>query len=364
MAKIAVVALLLMLLPSYGRAELIPGTRAPEFPKEALWLSGQKLSLSGELKGKVVLIEFWEYTCINCIRTFPRLKELYSRYRPFGFEIVGVHKGEFGFASEVENAARAYKRFALPYPVIADVKDKLWKLYDSNGWPNSFLVDQQGVIRDVHHGEGGYGKIEKGIQDLLRQRNPAIDFSHLPIAPDKPLFGASCGLQTDEIFVGYLRGSRRSGTLANSEGFQREVAVVYKPTSRRVTGGFFAEGWWLNRADNFESVAGSKPKAPVSLGITYQARDVYAVLGNASKKPVEVWVTRDGQPIPEGLRGKDVRLDADGQTVMTVDDHRMYYVLSKEDDQNHELIFLPKQPGLEIYSFSFGNRCLEHFDRL
>jgi len=360
---IRIVVVLLLLWPCRVMAELPIGSRAPEFPKDALWLSGQKLSLAGELKGKVVLVEFWEYTCINCIRTFPRLKELYSRYRPFGFEIIGVHKGEFGFASEVENANQAYRRFALPYPVIADVKDKIWKLYDSNGWPNSFLIDQGGVIRDVHHGEGGYGKIEKSIQDLLLRGNPAIDFSHLPIEPDKPLFGASCGLQTDEIFVGYQRGSHR-GTLANSEGFQRERAVVYAPTSRRVPGGFFVEGWWLNRADNFESVAGSRPKERVSLGIAYQARDVYAVLGSSSKKPLEVWVTRDGRPVPEALRGKDVHLASDGQTVITVDQRRMYYVLTKEDDENHELALIPRRAGLEIYSFSFGNRCLEHFDRL
>jgi len=364
MANVVVVVLLLLLWPSCAGAELTPGTPAPEFPKDALWLSAQKPSLSSDLKGKVVLVEFWEYTCINCIRTFPRLKELYRRYQPFGFEIIGVHKGEFGFASQVENVVRAYNRFALPYPSIADVKDKIWRLYDSNGWPNSFLIDQDGVIRDVHHGEGGYGKMERSIQDLLRRRNASIDFSPFPIAPDKPLFGPPCGLQSDEIFVGYRRGSSWGGQLANSEGFQRERAVVYQPTSKRVPRGFFVEGWWLNRADDFESVAGSKPKARVSLGITYQARDVYVVLGSSSKKPVEVWVTRDGRPVPEVLRGKDVHLASDGQTVVTVDQHRMYYVLTKEDDENHELVLLPRKAGLQVYSFSFGNRCLEHFDRL
>ncbi|MBM3800844.1 MAG: redoxin domain-containing protein [Acidimicrobiia bacterium] len=237
--KILITVLGPLIFASLGMAELAPGTRAPEFPKDAIWLGSPRLSSTGELKGKVVLIEFWEYTCINCIRTFPRLKELYRRYRPFGF------------GSEVENAIRAYKRFHLPYPVVADVKDKIWKLYDSHGWPNSSLIDQDGIIRTVHHGESGYGQIEKAIQDLLKHRNPNIDFSGLPIAPDTVLFGAQCGLQTSEIFVGYKRSSPKG--IANAEGFQRERAVVYAPTNRRGPGVFFVEGWWLNRADNFES---------------------------------------------------------------------------------------------------------------
>jgi len=355
-------AVVLLIWPTGLLAELTPGTPAPEFPKEVLWLGTQRTSLSA-LRGKVVLVEFWEYTCINCIRTFPRLKELYRRYQPFGFEIIAVHKGEFGFASQFENVLRAYQRFALPYPAIADVKDKIWKLYDSNGWPNSFLVDQDGIIRDVHHGEGGYGKVEEVIQALLKKRNRALDLSGHPIPPDKPLFGPTCGIQSDEVFVGYARGASWSGQIANPEGFQREQSVVYKPTTERVTRGFFAQGWWLNRPDDFESVAGSKPRARVSLGITYKGRDVYAVL-SVAKKPVTVAVTRDGPPIPEGLRGKDLRLAPDGQTVVTIDEPRMYYLITQEDQESHELVLEPTAAGLRISSFSFGNRCLESFDRL
>jgi peroxiredoxin len=354
----------LMVCPLWLFGELTPGTPAPDFPKDSIWLNSGPLSLHTELRGKVVLIEFWEYTCINCIRTIPRLKELFRRYQPYGFEIVGVHKGEFDFGTRSENVAQAVRRFQLPYPVIADVKDKIWKLYDSNGWPNSFLVDASGVIRHVHHGESGYGELETGIRQLLKQKQPSLDFSSLPIPADQPVFGPSCGLQSDETFIGYVQGSLWGGEIANSEGFQREQAVVYQPTKKRVKRGFFVEGWWLNRRDSFESVTATSPKAPVSLGITYFARDVYAVLGRSAKKPVDVVVLQDGKPIPREQVGKDVRIDSNGNTALTIDEPRMYYLVTQQDDRTHELQLFPKSAGARVYSFSFGNRCLENFDRL
>src|SRR5262249_50764182 len=110
-----------------GLGQLPPGTPAPEFPGKPIWLgSGTPLSMQ-KLRGKVVIVDFWEYTCINCIRTFPHFKKLYERYHEAGLEIIGVHKGEFAFASDEKNVERAYRRFGLPYPVIADVRDAIWK---------------------------------------------------------------------------------------------------------------------------------------------------------------------------------------------------------------------------------------------
>ena len=117
-------------------------------------------------------------------------------------------------------------------------------------------------------------------------------------------------------------------------------------------------------ADDFESVSGSRPEKEVSLGITYQGRDVYAVFNRSPKGPAELVVTRDGHPIPAPLRGKDVRVNPQGQTFMTIDEPRMYYVITQEDSSTHELRFSPKSGGVRICSFTFGNRCLESFDRL
>ncbi|MGB7291210.1 MAG: redoxin domain-containing protein [Thermodesulfobacteriota bacterium] len=365
--KLKSLTLTLLILTYSGTvfAELTPGTPAPEFPKDAIWIgtNGKRLSME-EFKGKVVLIDFWEYTCINCVRTFSHLKEWYRRYHKDGLEIIGVHKGEFDFASDPENVKRAHKRFSLPYPAIADVDDKIWDLYDSNFWPNSFLIDRNGIIREVHNGEGDYGKFEKEIQNLLKQNHPELDFSKYDIPPDKPLFGSGCGEQSEEIYIGYLRGSKWGGEIANSEGFKPEKTVDYAPTENRVKRGFFVKGGWTNRKDFFESVTPSEPDDASYLGITYRGRDVYSVLGRGTEEPAILVVTRDGLPIPRSMRGQDIMEDNQGQTLIKIDEPRMYYVVTKEDDKPHELSFFPKKGGIRIYSFTFGNKCLENFDRL
>lgn len=345
-------------------AELTPGTKAPDFPRNSIWLGGGSHSFKTDLKGKVVLVDFWEYTCINCIRTFPHLKELYRRYHKYGFEIIGVHKGEFAFASIAANVEAAYKRFKLPYPGIADVNDKVWNEYNCNTWPDSYLVDGSGVIRLNHQGEGNYGELEMQIQKLLKQIHPELNFSNYRIPPDIDLFSKGCGKQSDEIYIGYERGGLWGGKIANSEGFKDDKIVFYKPTTKRVQRGFFVQGKWHNGPDSFTSVSSSSSKDIVSLGITYYGRDVYSVLGDKEKHPVDIIVTRDGKPVPKSMCGKDMRINKEGETYIRIFEPRMYYIITKENANKHELKFFPAEAGVSIYSFTFGNKCLENFDRL
>jgi len=346
-------------------AELTPGTPAPEFPSNAIWLGtdGHSISMKS-MRGKVVIVDFWEYTCINCIRTFPHLKQWYRRYHDLGLDIIGVHKGEFAFASRAANVRRAYLRFKLPYPSIADVNDQVWMDYDCNTWPDTFLIDGKGIIRYVHQGEGEYGGFEHEIQKLLEEGHPELDLSRFSIPPDHPLFGPQCGEESQETYIGYARGSLWGGEIANPQGFHPDEVVDYKSTSKRVTRGFFVEGEWRNEADDFEAVVASTPANPVKLGIDYKGRDVYAVLNRGASHPVTVTVLRDGKPIPKAMRGKDIRVDKDGKTYIEIDAPRMYYVVTKEDAGKHELVFEPRSAGVRICSFTFGNRCLENFDRL
>lgn len=340
------------------------GSKAPDFPKDAIWLGSGPHSFATDLKGKVVLVDFWEYTCINCIRTFPHLKQIYDRYHKDGFEIIGVQKGEFAFASDPDKIKQAYERFKLPYPGIADVKSTIWGIYQCDTWPESFLVGRDGTIREVHKAEGDYGQLELKVQELLKEGHPELGFSNIVVTPDKPLFGPDCGEQSEEIYVGSERGGQWGGQIANGEGFQPGKVVDYESTDKRVQRGFYVEGKWLNHPDDFESVAPSTPQSPVSLGITYKGRDVYSVLDRTPDKPVELTVTRDGQPVPADRRGVDVKADADGQTYVTIDESRMYYIITKEDDGTHDLRFYPRSAGARICSFTFGNKCLADFDRL
>ena len=335
-------------------------------PRDLYWMEGRKVS-NADLQGRVVLYDFWEYTCINCIRTFPHLKQWYARYRDAGLEIIGIHRGEFGFAMQPANSERAYRRLKLPYPSIADRNDQLWHAFDSNTWPNSFLTDRSGVIRIVHSTEGDYGKLEREIQALLKQGHPELDFSKFDIPADKPISGPECGEETEEIYVGYDKGSHWGGALANDEGFQPNNVVDYRATKRRTTRGCFVQGKWRNRPDDFEAAAISTDAAPVSVGIRYTAREVYGVFDRASKEPARWRVTRDGKPIPPELRGKDILVDEQGNTTLNVDESRMYYLIAREDEDPtkfHELQLFAETTGARICSFTFGNRCLEDFDRL
>jgi thiol-disulfide isomerase/thioredoxin len=355
-------ALLVFAVATTGLAERQPGTPAPEFPSKAIWLgNGAPLTMQ-QLRGKVVIVDFWEYTCINCIRTFPHLKDLYTRYHDAGLEIIGVHKGEFEFAADEKDVAAAYRRFGLPYPTIVDVRDAVWRAYDCRAWPDAFVVDRSGIIRGVHQGEGGYGALEGLVQRLLKEGHPELNFSSFSIPKDMEIFAPSCGPMSDELMIGTKWGP--ATRIANIEGFEPGRAVDYKATSKRVHNGFFVEGSWKNQPDDFESAENPKPGRSVSLGISYQGREVYAVLDRGSKEPVEVVVTRDGAPVPEPLRGRDIKARPDGQTVLIIDEPRMYYVIQGEDDGTHELVFSPTKKGARICSFTFGNHCLENFDKL
>ncbi|HZV13602.1 MAG TPA: redoxin domain-containing protein [Candidatus Kapabacteria bacterium] len=179
MMKKIFLLVLICFFPIGSFAELKPGTTAPGIPTDAIWITEDKPTYAnGELKGKVVLVDIWDCECYNCIHTFPHLKELYSKYKKYGFEILGVHKGEFARAqTDTAYVARKYAQYGLPYPCIADTKDVLWNAYGSTCWPNEFLVDRNGVIQLNIQGEGNYDVLEKKIQELLKQDHPEYDFS-------------------------------------------------------------------------------------------------------------------------------------------------------------------------------------------
>ncbi|HMI31348.1 MAG TPA: redoxin domain-containing protein, partial [Candidatus Limnocylindrales bacterium] len=211
----AAIALALFLASSPPRAgaELTPGTPAPDFAGNHTWLNSGPLSLKRELKGKIVLVDFWEYTCINCIRTLPALKRIYSRYKAYGFEIIGVHAPEFDFAYKPENVAIGTKRQRIPWPVVVDSDFSIWRAYDSNSWPNKFLIGTRGIISRQHSGEGAYGELERQIRAEIKKANPKATFPVTwPIPPDTDDFNPSrCGAMSEETYVGTKRGSNWGG---------------------------------------------------------------------------------------------------------------------------------------------------------
>ena len=178
---------------------------APEFSGIKGWLNGPPFTISA-LKGKVVLLDFWTYSCVNCIRTLPHIKSLYQKYSGDRFVLVGVHTPEFQFERSPENVAAAVKRFDIRYPVALDSDNVTWKLYGNQYWPRQTLVDSKGIIRWEHAGEGDYGEMEEQVRKLLGETGQGLPHNRTNIGTkEEESEVKSPAMVTPEIYLGSLR---------------------------------------------------------------------------------------------------------------------------------------------------------------
>ena len=335
-------------------------TQAPEASVPSTeWVNSSPLTMSG-LRGKVVLIDFWEYTCINCIRTFAENKKWYERYRQFGFEIIGVHDPEFDIAYSAENVRAAAKRFGLPYPVVVDSDFRIWKAYNNSTWPNRFLIDAKGFVRFSRPGEGGDSAFERVIQQLLQEAHPGLHFpAEYTIATEQNAFAPSCGVPTEEMYVGDWFGR---GVLTNSEGYYPGKTLDYKPPGAVEDGHAAVSGRWetdkngmIYRGKNKESNRSDK------LVMRYHARELYAVINVSHGKPSHLYIKQDGKDLTTQNKGEDVQIDSNGHSYIDVREPRMYYLVQNTSFGSHTAELTPSRAGLTVNSFTFGNDCQTQF---
>jgi thiol-disulfide isomerase/thioredoxin len=320
------------------------------FDGAAGWLNGAPLALS-DLRGKVVLVDFWEYTCINCLRTLPYLKAWYARYHDEGFEIVGVHSPEFGFSGDRSNVAAAAARLGVTWPIALDDAHTIWLRYGVSSWPTEELFDQDGKLVDTQVGEGNYPQTEAKIQSLLISKKPDL---HLPpvmaLLPqdsyDKP--GSVCYPQTPETYVGPWHGQM----IANAGPFNDPStdSEYQDPGPPHREGAVFLKGYWHATKDSQAMASGDGDS---SLALNYKAIQVLAVMKADSGGSTRVNVTQDGKPIARTDAGPDIRFDASGLSYVDVDTARAYELLDNAHFGQHELRLMPQRYGLGIYSFAF-----------
>jgi thiol-disulfide isomerase/thioredoxin len=334
--------------------------RAPDFPAGARWLNGKPLSLR-DLRGKVVLVDFWDYTCVNCLHTLPYVVEWDAKYRQHGLAVIGVHAPEFSFAREGRQVERAMAEFGIRYPVVLDNDYAIWQAYSNQGWPSKFLVDARGYIRYSHLGEGEYLATELAIQGALREANP--EFRPLPLtipvrAEDAP--GALCYRPSPELYCGYERGE-----LGNEEGFAQDAVILYMDRGTREPNKFYLHGAWRAK-DEYTELAGTRGHVALS----YKARDVNVVISptgdpvelmlglqggkliGAAAEPPRVTIYQDGAPLLPTNAGADVRF-VDGQAVLVPDRPRMARIVSNPDFEEHELRLEVQGKGTALYAFTF-----------
>jgi thiol-disulfide isomerase/thioredoxin len=315
---------------------------APELAGISNYINSEPFALA-DLKGKVVLVDFWTYSCINCIRTIPYLNAWHEKYADDGLVIVGVHAPEFDFEKDPENVQAAVDKFGIKYPVVQDNEHDTWDAYQNRYWPRKYLVDDEGYIRYDHIGEGEYAETEKVIQSLLQER--AANMGQTALIDDstaKPENAQSVDfgqINTPELYFGY---EYARAPLGNEEGFQPEKTVTYtiddneelKPNI------IYLSGDWLNREDSMEL------KSPTGrIILEYYAKSVNIVAGGQGT----VYAAEDGRQLGSA-RGTDVAEDGS----FVVDGQRLYNLASHNAYGSHTLVIDVVGEGFEIYTFTFG----------
>jgi len=332
-------------IPTAAEREVaIPGVKtpsltdlgtAPDFTDNQDWFNtpGEKpLTLAG-LRGHVVLVDFWTYTCINCLRTLPFLKGLYAQYHKYGLEIVGVETPEFTFEQEASNVRQAISSDGIKYPVVQDNKYGTWDAWQNQYWPAEYLIDATGQVRHVQFGEGDYKQSEAAVRALLADAGA----KSLPPPMTATAIMASAGLGTPET---YLDTQRQQGFVTKLSQGIRNYPCAYGGLQLNQ---FALKGPWDASS---ESITVEGQGASISGGV--QAAKVYLVLTSAGNVPRQGRVLLDGQPIPNAHAGADVR-----NGVVTVTGQRLYSLVSFPTAQDFTFtVQLP--PGVSAYDFTFG----------
>jgi cytochrome c biogenesis protein CcdA/thiol-disulfide isomerase/thioredoxin len=311
---------------------------APEFTETEDWFNtdvdghaDRPLTLSS-LRGRVVLVDFWTYTCINCIRTLPYLKAWDAAYRKDGLTIVGVETPEFAFEKQASNVEDAIQQFGIRYPVVQDNDMGTWNAYGNEYWPADYLIDAKGQVRYAAFGEGDYDKTETAIRSLLAEAGYRVGGKSHPTDVVVPSEDA-----TPETYLGTNRAEGwingpRSGTHDYGPAPSGELPLNHLAYS----------GTWNIAGQPAEAVSGA------GIDLEFEAKNVYLVLSSQDERPLPVRVLLDGHPIAAADAGADVR---DG--VVTVRRQRLYWLVSLRRDERHRLS-LRFADGVTGYAFTFG----------
>jgi cytochrome c biogenesis protein CcdA/thiol-disulfide isomerase/thioredoxin len=311
----------------------------PALTGASLWLNSPPLT-PAQLRGKVVLVDFWTYSCINCLRALPYVNAWAAKYKGHGLVVIGVHSPEFAFEKDEANVRRAVKNLSITYPVAMDNDLKIWQAFNNEYWPADYFIDGQGRIRGHAFGEGDYDKSERIIQQLLTEAG----FKNVPGGIVNPqASGAQAppdmnDIQSPETYIGYSKAQNFEGPIYEDE------AHFYTPQSS-----YDRNQWGLAGSWSVSDEKAVLEKAPGKIIFHFHARDLHLVLG-PGKKPVRFRVSLDGAA-PGMAHGADADVNGNG----TVTDQRLYQLVRQEGqvgDHTFTIEFL--DPGVQAFSFTFG----------
>lgn len=316
---------------------------APEVGRR--WINSPGLTL-GQLRGRVALIDFWDYTCVNCIRTLPYVSEWHRKYRSMGLTVIGVHTPEFHFARIFEYVERAARDFGLEYPIVLDNEREVWQAYSNRCWPAKYLVDKNGVVRFYHYGEGAYSETEAAIQKLLRETRADLNLPDLMDFlrdSDKP--GARCLPVTPELYLGFSRGR-----LGNESGYAENKVQDYRAGSNFIPAFPYLDGPWFAGSESIQACP--LDERPSRLAVSYMASEVNLVLSPPPDTEGVLGITLDGKPLAAKEAGDSVAW-VDGRSVVIVRDPRMYRLVRSANVESGLIELSTTTPGIDAYAFTF-----------
>ncbi len=325
-------------------AEIQPRTvRAHELYGD-FWFNAEPVIVSA-MRGRVIFVEFWDFTCVNCLRVLPYIKEWNRKYEEYGLMIIGVHTPKFPFGRNPEVVQRAIERLGITFPVVMDNGGLIAAHYNQRTWPSMYIIDRLGYIRYESSGEGNYATTERIIQTLLYDAGVSEDLPLLmePLR-EEDRAGAVCFRPSPELFAGYLKGS-----IGNVEGFSPESIVDYNDPALYVDDRIYAVGTWLNGRNSLHHQEGESGEIVLS----YHAREVNAVINPEGEQVFEVVVRQDEQFLTDENKGDDIQCDASGRSFLVVSEPRLYSLVKNQQYGEHVVKLQTNSDGFSLYSFSF-----------
>lgn len=321
--------------------EIVPG---------GSFINTDKFALKDLIGKKVILLDFWTYSCINCLRTLPYLNSWYSKYKDQGFVIVGVHTPEFDFEKDLANVTKATVDLGVKYPVVQDNDYGTWKTYLNNYWPHEYLIDIDGYIVHEKIGEGGYDETEKKIQELLAERAEVLGLKAMASVPITAPKQDNIQSQSPETYFGASRNellvTDRPG-IKGDQSFAEPVSVLLNK--------LYLIGKWNIQSEYAEtsSDVGTGQVGSDRIDYRYKAMKVFLVAGAPAGKSIDIEVLLDSKSIDFTKKGKDIFYKS-GKSYIKVEGNRLYSIIEDTAMGEHLLELIISNPGLQAYTFTFG----------
>jgi len=332
----------MMMMSAGGSTDGVP-TTLPDLSGATTWLNSPPLTPES-LRGKVVVIDFWTYSCINCLRSLPYIQAWYGKYKDSGLVVIGVHTPEFPFEKDEANVRQAVHELGITYPVAMDNDYRIWRAFHNKFWPAHYFIDSTGRIRFHHFGEGDYDESETWIRTLLEERNhqPPPNSATAIAATGAEATSNSQAVQSPETYIGYTRAEN----FASPGSFDEDEPHVYRAPANLDLNAWALTGKWKD-----ESQIATLLSPTGAIVYRFHARDLHLVLGpGGDGKPIRFRVTLDGKP-----PGPDHGMDTDADGYGTVTESRLYQLIRQQGavhDRTFRIEFLT--PGVQAFAFTFG----------